>query len=113
MVPIMNAFFCKSPSARAASVLSAFGWLLANVWAVEPTPQTPRPKPEDSILAAARAGESATIEKLILQSHERPGSFGESSAKEMLDGLVRGDELRAFTVLLDELRKTTLGKDWQ
>ena len=67
----------------------------------------------DAIVAAARAGKPSEIGELIQKSFKQRGSLDESGAKEMLDGLVRGGELPALTVLLKELRKTNYGKDWQ
>ncbi|QIF00022.1 ankyrin repeat domain-containing protein [Roseimicrobium sp. ORNL1] len=74
---------------------------------------TPEPtKLEASLLAAARAGDAAEVSRLITKSLEKR-SFDDTSAKGLLDGLVRDGELPAFTVLLGELRKTLVGKDWQ
>jgi ankyrin repeat protein len=74
---------------------------------------TPEPtKIEASLLAAARAGDAAEVSRLITKSLEKR-SFDDTSAKGLLDGLVRDGELPAFTVLLGELRKTLVGKDWQ
>ncbi|RBP36406.1 hypothetical protein DES53_117117 [Roseimicrobium gellanilyticum] len=74
---------------------------------------SPEPtKIEASLLAAARAGDAAEVSRLITKSLEKR-SFDDTSAKGLLDGLVRDGELPAFTVLLGELRKTLLCKDWQ
>lgn len=81
--------------------------------AVEPVAPEQPPKIEEAILAAARAGDGAEVMRVILKSYEQRGSFDATTAKEMLDGLVRGGELPVFTVLLSELRKTNTGKDWQ
>lgn len=81
--------------------------------AAEPAATQVPPKIEESILSAARAGDAAGILRVILKSYRQGGAFDNSSAKELLDGLVRGGELPAFTVLLSELRKTNTGKDWQ
>jgi ankyrin repeat protein len=83
------------------------------VAAAEPAATQAPPNIEESLRAAARAGDAAGIMRGILNSYERGGSFDKTSAKELLDGLVRGGELPAFTVLLSELRKTYTGKDWQ
>ncbi len=81
--------------------------------AAEPATPRPRAKIEEAVLAAARAGDASGIMRIILQSYEQRGSFDETAAKELLDGLARGGELPAFTILLSELRKTNTGKDWQ
>ncbi len=65
----------------------------------------------DAMIIAARAGEPEEIAALI--HYDQSGAFDASIADKLLDQLVRQRELKAFTVLLDELRKTHYGKDWQ
>jgi ankyrin repeat protein len=81
--------------------------------AAEPAATQGPPKIEEAILAAARVGDVAGIGRLIIQSFEQRGSLDEGSVKALLDDLVRSAELPAFTVLLGEMRKTNLGKNWQ
>lgn len=90
-----------------------FCLIVASMFLAHASAQSPEPNIEDAILAAARAGDSAQIEKLILQSYERAGSFDEGAATDLLNRLVIGEDLRAFTTLLDELRETNQGKNWQ
>jgi len=67
----------------------------------------------DKIITAARLGNAANIERLILQSFDERGALDESAVSRILDGLVRDRELAPFTALLDEMRKTNYAKDWQ
>jgi hypothetical protein len=81
--------------------------------AAEQKPTEAAPNFEEKLIAAAHAGDAPEIEKLIIESFERRGALDEGAAKSLLDGLVRDGELRAFQVLLSEMRETNLGKDWQ
>lgn len=67
----------------------------------------------DAMIIAARAGEPEEIAALIQRAYDQSGAFDATIADTLLDQLVRLRELKAFTVLLDELRKTHYGKDWQ
>jgi ankyrin repeat protein len=89
--------------------------LLLATLAIAAEPAAPE-KPamiEDAMLAAARAGNAQAIDELISKSYKQRGSLDEGAVKAMLDQLVRGEELPAFTVLLERMRRTIYGKDWQ
>jgi ankyrin repeat protein len=87
----------------------------ASAFAMAADPVAPKAttKIDEAVLAAARAGDGPEIGNLIIQSFEQRGSLDTETVKAMLDLLVRGGELRAFTVLLAEMRKTNYGKGWQ
>ncbi len=74
-------------------------------------PATNAPDVLDQLHAAARAGDSKEVARLI--HDERAPGLGDEGAKKMLDDLVRDRELTAFTTLLDQLRQTNLGRDWK
>jgi ankyrin repeat protein len=67
----------------------------------------------DRILAAARAGNSSAIGKIIEESFKAAPSFSESGATALLNSTLKDHELNTFKILLGELRKATVGKDWQ
>jgi len=110
-----------------------FFWLICPVWAalwmsaamapgesagsgsdgksdVKDSPQT---NYTERILAAARAGNGVEIEKIIAESFKSAGKIGEGGATDMLDSLLESRETEAFRVLLEQLRQTNLGKNWQ
>lgn len=67
----------------------------------------------EQILTAARAGDGKSIETIITDSYRAPVGIGEEGATEMIDSLLVSRELGAFTVLLDKMLQTNLGKNWQ
>ena len=67
----------------------------------------------DALLAAARAGDARAVSDLLDASFVPPAKFSTAAAARMLDDLVRGRELAAFTTLHDELKKTLYGQDWR
>lgn len=95
--------------------------LAAVVLGQKPADPAPAPKSDppatsaqdllDRLRAAARAGDGKGVKSLIHEEHSP--ALGVEGAKKMLDDLVHSRELTAFTTLLDPLRQTNLGKDWE
>jgi beta-lactamase regulating signal transducer with metallopeptidase domain/ankyrin repeat protein len=83
--------------------------------AAEPTASSNSPTATyaERILAAARAEDGPSIEKIILESYDGPTQIGESGGTEILNSLVGSRELKPFATLLSEMRRTNLGKNWQ
>jgi len=84
----------------------------------QPKPPPSVDKPEslddsDRLVAAAEAGDAALARKIIEESYEKDLRIGEDGATQLLNSLVLARNLKAFVILLGELRQTTLGKDWQ
>jgi bla regulator protein BlaR1 len=67
----------------------------------------------ERILAAARVGDGKGIGTIIIESYKAPVGIGEEGATQMIDSLVASRELGPFTVLLDQMMQTNLGKNWQ
>lgn len=64
------------------------------------------------LTAAARAGDSVLIKKILEESYKGPG-LGVSGATQLLNSLVSSRDIEPFKILLKELSESNLGKDWQ
>ena len=67
----------------------------------------------DRLVAAAEAGDAALARKIIEELIKKDIRFDKDGATQLLNSLVLTRDLKAFSILLGELRQTTLGKDWQ
>jgi len=84
----------------------------------QPNPPPAVDKPEslsDSarLVAAAEAGDTALVRKIIEELIKKDIRFDKDGATQLLNSLVLARNLKAFAILLGELRQTNLGKDWQ
>lgn len=77
----------------------------------QPPAEIPRNVPEE-ILAAARAGDSKEVGRLLRLHTPVLQSSNAWGALEMLNELIRRRELRPFMLLLDEVLKMPIGKRW-
>lgn len=101
--------------------IGAAAWLAATIAFAEDAAKDAASGLKDSpssdytgrILAAARARDGKGIERVIDDSFKTGANIGEDGATQMLDTLLEKREVEAFRVLLEELRQTNLGKNWQ
>lgn len=65
------------------------------------------------LLAAARAGDRTRIVKIRRAANERDMTLRKEDVNELLETLMADEEYSAFTLLLEDLRRTGAGSEWQ